>query len=118
MKDKLRKWLYDWLIGGEINKLKDENRIIFDALTNLKIKYSELEKDLNLIKSTCDIGVDVHERTDSWAVICIAGKKEYVKFVKLESRDARDVMHFLKRFEPSNSRLIDAPFAHTDFLKW
>ena len=81
-------------------------------------EFSAIQKDVDLLKSLCDIAVDVHEKTDSWAVVCISGKHEYVKFVKLESRDARDVMNFLHRFEKSNSRLIDAPYPFLDTFKW
>ena len=97
-------------------------RCRLDILESENIKktkqINQLEKELDLIKSTMDIAVDVHERTDSWAVVCIAGKKEYVKFVRLEQRDARDVMRFLRGFEKANSRLIDAPYPFVDCFKW
>ena len=92
IKDKIRCWL----------GINEDLRYISDGMSHQQRQMNKdqselvkLKKELNLFKSATDIAVDVHERTDSWAVGCIAGKKEYVKFVRLEQRDARDVMMFL-----------------------
>lgn len=43
-----------------------------------------------------DVAVDVgfHDSEHSWAVVCIAGRPEYVKFIPLSRADARTVMNF------------------------
>jgi len=61
------------------------------------------------IESVVHIGTDVHRSNGhSWAVVCIEGKMNLVKFVDLERRDARDVLGFLKQFE-AGRHCIDAP---------
>ena len=72
---------------------------------------------MQLITQICNIGVDVGFTTEdhSWAVICIAGKPEYVKFLPLTYRDAKDVLHFLKQFEYSK-QIVDSPIAFKNIL--
>lgn len=44
-----------------------------------------------------DVAVDVglfHDSEYSWAVVCIEGRPEYVKFIPLSGADARTVMDF------------------------
>ena len=78
----------------------------------------EVEECRKLVTQLLDIGVDVgfHTEDHSWAVICIAGKHEYVKFLPLNYRDAKDVLHFLKQFEYSK-HVIDSPIAFRNMLK-
>lgn len=110
IKLKILKWLGIDSITREIDSLKTRN-------TSLEIKNLELEKRINFFESVCNIGVDVHMTTDSWAVVCIAGKKEYVDFVRLDHRDARNVVDFLKQFKRSKA-IIDAPYGFIDCLRW
>jgi len=104
------KWLGIDSVNREIDSLKTRN-------TSLEIKNSELEKKINFFESVCNIGVDVHATTDSWAVVCIAGKREYVDFVRLDHRDARNVVDFLKQFKRSEA-IIDAPYRFIECLRW
>lgn len=71
----------------------------------------------NTIESVVHIGTDVREnhynREDSWAVVCIEGKINIVKFVPLERKNARDILDFLKHFE-GGGHCIDTP--HKDFF--
>jgi len=78
---------------------------------DLEIKYSNLEKSLNM-------GVDIACRDhDSWAVICIQGKADYVKFLKLPSNDIMEIQAFLRRFQMAY-KIVDAPpFARHLFKK-
>lgn len=119
LKNKLRIWLgIENDLLNTSHKLSEFHKSFSDKNKHLQTQLASLEKDVSLFKSTCDIGVDVHQRTDSWAVVCIAGKKEYVNFVRLDSRDARNVMYFLKRFENSNSRVVDAPYGLMECFKY
>lgn len=127
---KLNKWIIDnirlWLgIKEDLSRIgKSVDDRVLDVLQktdrrfkDLDISIIEINRDLNVIKTTCQIGVDVHMKTDSWAVVCINGKQDYVNFVRLDSRDARDVKHFLKQFE-SSSITLDTPYRIMETMKW
>ena len=72
--------------------------------------HTLLEDCRKFMNSICDIGTDVGFKSDdhSWAVICVHGKMDYVKFVDMSHRDVMEISHFLKRFEYSN-RATDSP---------
>jgi len=116
MLEKIRLRLYNWLIGDVILSILKENEKMNQLIKQQGIGYNQVMKDLNLVKSNCNIGVDVHERSDSWAVVCVNGNKDYVNFVRLSSEDAREVRCFLKRFEKSNVT-VNVPF-NKDWLRW
>ena len=65
----------------------------------------------NTIENVVHIGtdVDVHQREHSWAVICIEGKTNIVKFVSLNRDNMMDIMRFLKQFE-AGRHCIDTPY--------
>ena len=77
-------------------------------------EYLECKKMINEIT---DIAVDVgfHNEEHSWAVVCVAGKLEYVKFMPLKGEEARDLIKFLKQFQYSN-RIIDSPFGFRNMI--
>lgn len=89
-----------------------------DAENQLHNAEKEVEECRRLITQLVDIGVDVgfHTEEHSWAVICIEGHPEYVKFLPLNHGDARDVLRFLKQFEYSR-QIIDSPIAFKGILK-
>lgn len=129
LKEKLKQWLFKDELEQfkEIDKLKNdyiwlksitENSIAI--LNNSSNKLTEakslhegskilLDDTRKLLTEVCDIGVDVHTLHPeyNWAVVCMHGKIDYVKFIPLNNSDARDVMNFLKRFEYSN-KYIDS----------
>lgn len=139
MAKKIRAWLKNKLFGEELDKLaelekkyreivdlqrnsyklcEDAHRVSAESITRCNAATNELEECRKLMNSICDVGVDVGYNSDdhSWAVVCIAGKPEYVKFIPLTGRDARGVLDYLKHFEYSN-RIIDSPFAFKDKIK-
>lgn len=69
-----------------------------------------LEDCRKFMNSICDVGTDVGFKSSdhSWAVICVHGKIDYVKFVDMSQRDIQDIAYFLKKFEYSN-RVTDSP---------
>lgn len=69
-----------------------------------------LEDCRKFMNSICDVGTDVGFQSSdhSWAVICVHGKIDYVKFVDMSHRDIQDIAYFLKKFEYSN-RVTDSP---------
>lgn len=129
LKDRLKKWL----LQDELNRLQYvENNI--EHITNMadyaKDLFFNAEKscrksDAEMIRCirTCeqlrdvctpllDVGTDIGFGQDhSWAVVCVKGKPEYVKFIPLDGKDTRQIISFLKRYEKSNN-VIDSPLAY------
>lgn len=120
IKDKIKEWLFKEEIQRINNFEKslsaEENRMRCAAI-QLHDAEKEIEECRKLLTQFVDIGVDVGfcSNDHSWAVICIAGRPEYVKFLPLTGGDARDVLSFLKRFEYSK-RIIDSPIAFRRML--
>jgi len=127
IKNKIKEWLFeDELL--EINKLKDKINHLYSTtenslnlLSQSKMNYHEafkLSEDAQkLVNSIVDIGTDIGFKSDdhSWAVVCIQGKTDYVKFMPLQHKDARDVAEFLKNFKYSN-RCTDSPFGYKEMI--
>ena len=78
----------------------------------LESKVVKLEKEVEFLNSLVKIGVDIHFRSDSWAVVCINGKAEYVNFFVLKDMDAREIKSFLRKFDNRNITL-DLPRGYT-----
>ena len=132
LKDKIRDKLKNWLLKDELNEIKNiktqyksiQNQFIYAnaALGKAQDEYSHAYKLVDdchkLINSITDVGTDVgfHSDDHSWAVVCIQGHPEYVKFLPLSRNDARDVIKFLRCFEYSN-KIVDSPFAFKDMMK-
>jgi len=72
-----------------------------------------------MINKIVDVGMDVHMKSSgSWAVLCIDGNPQYMKFIRFERNDIRELQYFLKRFEYSK-RVIDAPMLPKEFfINW
>ena len=138
LKDKIRDKLRHWLLEDDlfqveaakksykdaIEKCKDAeeryryaNIQLSDATVTYKNSYKLIDDCHKMMNSMIDVGTDIGFYSDdhSWAVVCIKGHPEYVKFIPLSHRDARDVLDFLKRFRYSD-RVIDSPFAFRDMV--
>lgn len=133
---KLKEKLKNWLFADEIKRIqiletcykdqidwcKDRADESYRASERARLSYQRSEKEVEecrkLLTQLVDIGVDVgfHSEDHSWAVICIEGHPEYVKFLPLNHGDARDVLIFLKQFEYSK-RIVDSPIAFKGMLK-
>lgn len=129
---KLKEKLKNWLFADEIQRIKHIERTIDDSVHRFRMASvqlgdaenqlhnaeKEVEECRRLITQLVDIGVDVgfHTEEHSWAVICIAGKPEYVKFLPLTHRDAKGVLDFLKQFQYSR-QVIDSPIAFKYMVK-
>lgn len=132
LKERLRNKLKKWLLADEIQKINHIERTIDDSVHRFRMASiqlgdtenqlhnaeKEVEECRRLITQLVDIGVDVgfHTEEHSWAVICIAGHPEYVKFLPLTHRDARGVLDFLKQFQYSR-QVIDSPIAFRNMVK-
>ena len=116
---KLKEKIKEWLFASEIQQIQNIEKSLEDTTHKFRmasIQLDNAEKELNecrkLLTQFCDVGVDVGfgSSDHSWAVICVNGKPEYVKFLPLNSKDTREVINFLKRFQDSH-RIIDSPIA-------
>jgi hypothetical protein len=133
MLNKLKNKLKNWLFSEEIKNIncclgrmdywdKQQSRAVnyFIEATNSYKEAKSLAKNAQeMVSRLVDVGVDVHyKEPHSWAVICIQGKPEYIKFVNLcnDNKTARDIMKWLKQFEGSN-KTIDSPFRFKDMMK-
>lgn len=130
LKDKIVKWLFPEEIN-RISSLEEKYKesaqwmntadrmysLSANAKADCEKAHQELEECRKLLNQICDVGVDVGVRGEehSWAVVCVAGKPEYVKFVPLNRGDARQVMDFLKRFQYSR-HIIDSPIAFRSMI--
>ena len=128
---KIKQKIKDWLFAEElkdIQQIKKEYEYVIktykrskDLLTeayNEHIKSREIIVDCQkLMNSICDVGTDIGLYHDhSWAVICIHGKVDYVRFIDMRQEDVRTIVKFLKNFEYSN-RITDSPLGHKQFLE-
>ena len=110
LKERLRNKLKKWLFADEIQRINHIERTIDDSVHRFRMASvqlgdaenqlhnaeKEVEECRKLLTQLVDIGVDVgfHTEEHSWAVICIAGHPEYVKFLPLTHRDARGILDF------------------------
>lgn len=103
-------------------KVSDTNKRLdrtFDKLyvetRHLGDSIRDISEDCNIVKNTLrsvvsvgtDVGRDIR-RDRSWAVVCIEGNLNVVKFVDLHGQDYHMLLDFLKQFEGSRM-CIDAP---------
>ena len=133
--NKIKNWIRNKLIEFlEIDKLVnlldkhiDNNDNAFGELRNLTYNLNgstrkELKQDIshfqesintlhNTVENVVHIGTDVHrnETGHSWAVICVEGNINIVKFVDLDKKDAREIFDFLKHFE-AGRHCVDSPY--------
>ena len=121
IKEKIKKWLF----SAEIQRINQFENQIEESTNRLRLasiqlgnSEKEIEECRRLLTQFVDMGVDVgfHSDDHSWAVICIAGKPEYVKFMPLAHKDAKCVLDFLKQFQYSR-QVIDSPFAFRERVR-
>lgn len=123
LKEKIKNWLFKEELNDikEIKKNYDEllksverARALTDEAQAMHDKSHALLSDCHkFMNSICDVGTDVGFRSNdhSWAVICVHGKMDYVKFVDMHQSDIRSIVSFLKKFEYSN-RVTDSPLSN------
>jgi hypothetical protein len=110
--DELEHTLYKY-INDNIKTVRNDARVTSNDLYS-KVKDNKEDIDIlhNTIKSVVSVGADVYpninDRERSWAVICIEGNYNIVKFIDMHGEDYRYIMSFLKQFEGSRM-VIDAP---------
>ena len=128
LKEKIRKWLLE-ILQPDIDALKneiDESNATLkitqsncnDATRQFKISTQQNEEMKKMYNQITDVAVDVgfNDPEHSWAVVCIAGRLEYVKFIPLSGADVRTVMNFLRQFQYSQT-IVDSPLRFKDELQ-
>lgn len=128
LKEKIRKWLLE-ILQPDIDALKNEinestTALRFatnncnDAARQCQISIQQNEEMKKMYNRITDVAVDVgfHDVEHSWAVVCVEGRPEYVKFIPLSCADARTVMNFLRQFQYSQT-IVDSPLRFKDALQ-
>lgn len=89
-----------------------------EAALQCQISIQQNEEMKKMYNQITDVAVDVgfHDLEHSWAVVCVEGRPEYVKFIPLSGADARTVMNFLRQFQYSQP-IVDSPLRFKDELQ-
>ena len=109
-------------LKNEINESTTELRFAKnncnEAARQCQISIQQNKEMKKMYNQLTDVAVDVgfHDSEHSWAVVCIAGRPEYVKFIPLSRADARTVMNFLRQFQYSQL-IVDSPLRFKDELQ-
>lgn len=128
----IKKKIVNWLLKDELQRLQDieeQYEKMYSLADNaykssMRVKdecskaYQLLDDCQKTMNAVCDVGVDVgmYGYEHSWAVVCVKGKKEYIKFMPLNDESVYDVINFLKKFKYSN-KVIDSPLAYRRMVK-
>lgn len=121
IKNKIKNWLFKEELQRmqDIEKQHEKMYSLADNVYKSAMRAKEeCKKSRELMNSICDVGVDISlgKNEHSWAVVCIKGKKEYIKFMPLNDESVYSVINFLKQFKNSNM-VIDSPFAYSRMVK-
>lgn len=92
-------------VNTTANAVKRQSQDIDYNSESIRLLHSTIE---NVVHIGTDVRQFPNNREHSWAVVCIEGKINIVKFVDLDRKDAREVLDFLKHFEGGRN-CIDVP---------
>lgn len=136
LKYKLMNWLEVEKLQKDYKEyIENNNTNINDCRYLIKSNWEAIERNFNSLNKRC-VNIDIHREeqinalnrtlqsvvsigTDvdnaprdynkSWAVVCIEGRYNIVKFIDMQGQDYRYILDFLKQFECSR-RVVDAPY--------
>ncbi|MGM1044720.1 MAG: hypothetical protein ACQEXX_01100 [Bacillota bacterium] len=94
--------------------LHDHNRNISYLSEGNRWSQTKIQSIHNTLSNVVSVGADVYPNrysNSSWAVVCIEGNYNVVKFIDLSNKDARDILNVLKSFEASR-RVYDTPIGY------
>lgn len=117
LKEKIKQWLIKEVLKEEIQKL-NQAQACYNRASCLCEESLENNREMQkMFNEITDVAVDVNMGRNeySWAVVCIAGKPEYVKFIPLNRNDARSVIDFLNQFQYSK-HIVDSPIRFRHML--
>lgn len=133
LKEKLRKWLFEDELASIRRTTSDIEHItnMADYAKDLFYKAERLHREsgeqmvkciqvCEQLRDVCtpllDVGTDIGFYEDhSWAVICVKGKPEYIKFIPMDGKDTRYLIEFLRQYQKSNN-VIDSPLGFRHML--
>ena len=106
---KVKDWLRNEVFEEELENFRFMQLQCMNASAHSDRALHEVDEMKLLYQLITNAGVDVdYHSKNSWAVICIDGHPEYIKFVDLKGSEVRDIENFLRRFEKSNV-VVDSP---------
>jgi hypothetical protein len=134
IKRKIKNWkqkIKNWLFADELKdiqelqtqyehimKIYNHSEALLTEARREHMKSRDIVVDCHkYMNSICDVGTDIGLYNDhSWAVICIHGKIDYVRFIDMRHEDVMSIAKFLKTFEYSN-RITDSPLGYKRYLE-
>ena len=100
----LRKRIIKWL--GLDKTLKQ----VQGSLSRLESKVTQVQVDQAYLTKMLRVGVDVHFRSKSWAVICIEGRPDFVKMIEWNPSELYELRKFMKVMEKRGAEVrLDSP---------
>ena len=118
LKCKIKDWLREEVFKEELEDLRFMKLQCMNASAHSDRALHEVDEMKLLYQSITNVGVDIDCNRHSWAVICIDGRPEYVKFVDLTGAEARDIKSFVNQFGKKKA-VVDSPFGSPfrDYIK-
>jgi hypothetical protein len=110
--------LFDKHIDNNDNSFRELRNLTYDLNNNtnkvLSKQIYHFQESVNVLHNTVEnvvhIGTDVYRENTghSWAVVCVEGKINVIKFIDLNRQNAREIFDFLKHFE-AGRHCVDTP---------
>ena len=118
LKCKIKDWLRKEVFKEEFEDFDFMKLQCMNASAHSDRALHEVDEMKLLYQSITNTGIDVDYNRHSWAVICIDGHPEYVKFVDLTGVEARDIKSFINQFGKKKV-VVDSPFGSEfrDYIK-
>jgi len=92
------------------------------GITRLEKGMEQANRRLYHIEELVNVGVDLHYKTDSWAVICLKGKnQDVVRFFNLPHGEIAHIFELLKELERQyhSTPIFDAPrYLIEEYKNW
>lgn len=103
-------------LDKRIDSINYPPKIMDNNLSDVKRKLELVQEELDIVKNTLrnvvSVGADVvpanMSKENSWAVVCIEGNCNIVKFIDLKGKDFYYILNVLKQYEGSRM-CVDAP---------
>lgn len=116
VRTKLIKFLHIDDVREHCNRLDKRIDLTNNNSSYVEQKLKLTQEELNIVKNTLrnivSVGADIvpadMSRENSWAVVCIEGNCNIVKFIDLKGKDFHYILNILKQYEGSRM-CIDAP---------
>jgi len=83
-------WIYKVL---ELDVMGASLQVSQEQLSRQAAEIERLRHELFALRSALDVGVDIHQYKGqrSWAIVCVAGKSEYIRLFDFPEQGAEDI---------------------------